>query len=137
MKTVHRFLSKVKHELIYMYMYDFGVDISITHVCILIDKLHSFWILKNIILTLRNTLERTVGYFVNHYAEIFFNCYLAAPQPTLDHDQYNQGNSLTNPMLINRFYQFRPEGHQDSCSKVGFLSAAKHLVRFESGPFQF
>ena len=30
----------------------------------------------------------------------FFNCYLAAPRPTLGH---SQGGSLTNPMLITAF----------------------------------
>ena len=33
----------------------------------------------------------------------FFNCYLAAPLPTLGH---SQGDSLTNPMLITAFELF-------------------------------
>ena len=38
---------------------------------------------------------------------IFFNCYLAVPQPTVGH---SQGDSLTNPMLITVFVQV-PPGH--------------------------
>ena len=38
----------------------------------------------------------------------FFNCYLAAPRPTLGH---YQGGSLTHPMLITAFLYTRPEGH--------------------------
>ena len=64
----------------------------------------------------------------------FFNSYLAVPQPTLG---YFWGNSLTNLMLITAFVQFRPEGHQEPCSKVGFLSPAELLVWFELGTYQF
>ena len=49
-----------------------------------------------------------------------------------------QGGSLTNPLLFTAFYQFRPEGHQQPCNKVGSLSpATKCLVGFETGTFQF
>ena len=52
----------------------------------------------------------------------FFNCYLAAPRPTLGH---SQGDSLTNPMLITVFVHIRPEGHREPHNKVGSLSPAK------------
>ena len=61
---------------------------------------------------------------------IFFNCYLAAPRPTLGRCQ---GDSLTNPMLIIAFYLFRPEGHREPRNEVGSLSPAEHLVGFEPG----
>ena len=38
----------------------------------------------------------------------FFNCYLAAPWPTLGH---YWGGSLTHPMLIIAFLPIRPEDH--------------------------
>ena len=64
----------------------------------------------------------------------FFNCYLAAPRPTLGH---YRGDSLTHPMLITAFLHFRPEGHREPRSKVGSLSPAEHLVGFEPGIFRF
>ena len=46
----------------------------------------------------------------------FFNCYFSVWRPTLD--RY-RGVSLTHPMLINAFYIFRPEGHQEPRNEVG------------------
>ena len=47
-------------------------------------------------------------------------------------------SSLTNPpMLITAFELFQPKDHWKSCSKVGSLSLATHLVGFEPGTFQF
>ena len=46
----------------------------------------------------------------------FFNCYLAVPGRTLGH---SRGDSLTNPMLITAFVQFRPEGHREPRNEVG------------------
>ena len=37
------------------------------------------------------------------FVNIFFNCYLAAPRPTLGH---YRGDSLTHPMLITAYYIF-------------------------------
>ena len=37
---------------------------------------------------------------------VFFNCYLAVPQPTLGH---SQGDSFTNPMLIAAYVHIQPE----------------------------
>ena len=51
----------------------------------------------------------------------FFNCYLAAPQPTFDHFQ---GDSLINPLLITASELVRPKGHAEPCNKVGSLSLA-------------
>ena len=34
-------------------------------------------------------------------------------------------------------FHFRPEGHQEPRSEVGFLSPAEHLLRFEPGTFRF
>ena len=66
----------------------------------------------------------------------FFNCYLAAPWPTLGH---YRGDSLTHPMLITAgfFLHFRPEGHREPHNEVGSLSPAKHLVGFELRTFRF
>ena len=55
----------------------------------------------------------------------FFNCYLAAPRPTLGNPQ---DGSLTNPMLITACYLFQPKGHWEPCNEVGSLSPAEHLA---------
>ena len=65
---------------------------------------------------------------------IIFNCYLAAPRPTLGH---YRGDSLTHPMLITVCLHIRPECHRDPRSGVGFLSPAERLVGFEPGTFRF
>ena len=65
---------------------------------------------------------------------IFFNCYLAAPWPTWGH---SQGNSLTNPILINAFYLCRPECCWEPCNEVGSLSPPECQAGFEPGTFQF
>ena len=62
--------------------------------------------------------------------QIFFNCYLAVSRPSLDH---SRGDSLTNPMLITAFVQFRPKGHREPRNEIGSLSPAEHLVGFEPG----
>ena len=72
--------------------------------------------------------------FCHIFFFFFFNCYLAAPQPTLGH---SQGDSLTNLMLITAFVHIRPEGHWEPRNKVGSLSLAEHLAGFEPGAFQF
>ena len=64
----------------------------------------------------------------------FFNCYLAAPRPTLGH---YLGGSLTYPMLITTFLHIRPDGHQEPRSDVASLSPIERLAWFESGTFQF
>ena len=64
----------------------------------------------------------------------FFNCYLAAPRPTLGH---YWGDSLTYPMLITAFYMFKHEGHREPHNEVGSLSPTECLVGFELGIFQF
>ena len=66
--------------------------------------------------------------------DIIFNCYLAAPRPTLD---YYRGGSLTHPMLITAFLHIRPEGHREPCNEFGSLSPADRLVGFETGAFRF
>ena len=63
---------------------------------------------------------------------LFFNCYLAVPQPTLGH---SWEKSLTNPMLTFVFYnqcflQFWPEGHWEHCNKVWSLSWVECLWGF-------
>ena len=62
---------------------------------------------------------------------VFFNCYLAAPQPTLGH---SQGDSLTNPMLITAFVHIRPEGHREPRNEVGSLSPAERLAGLNREP---
>ena len=66
--------------------------------------------------------------------DIIFNCYLAAPRPTLG---YYRGGSLTHPMLITAFLHIRPEGHRKPCNEFGSLSPADRLVGFETGTFRF
>ena len=50
---------------------------------------------------------------------IFFNCYLAAPQPTLDH---YWADSLTHPMLITAFYIFDPRVTKSLITRLGPLA---------------
>ena len=72
-----------------------------------------------------------------HYNPVnnnFFNCYLAAPWPTLGH---SQGDSLTDPMLIIAFCLFQPEGDWELCNGVWSLSLAERLTGFELGIFRF
>ena len=64
----------------------------------------------------------------------FFNCYLAAPRPTLGH---YRGGSLTHTMLITCVLHIRPEGNREPRNEVGSLSPAEHLVGFEPGIFPF
>ena len=51
-----------------------------------------------------------------HY--LFFELTVGC-QPTLGH---SQGVSLTNPMLIAAFLQYRPEGHQEPWNKIVLIS---------------
>ena len=63
-----------------------------------------------------------------------FNCYLAAPQPTLDH---YQGDSFTHsPDVYRCVLHFRHEGHREPCNEVGSLSPAECLVGFKPGTFR-
>ena len=72
---------------------------------------------------------------IHTYFFFFFNCYLAAPQPTLGH---SRGDSLTNPILITAFFvHIRPKGHREPRNEVRSLSPAKRLVGFELGTFRF
>ena len=66
--------------------------------------------------------------------QLFFNCYLAAPHPTLDH---YQGSNFTHPMLITVIYIFLLEGHWEPHNEVACLSPAECLVGFEWGSFWF
>ena len=68
------------------------------------------------------------------FLRIFFNCFLAAPLPTLGH--YPEG-SLTHAMYIAVFLHIRPKGHREPRSEVGSLSPAEHLMIFEPGTFRF
>ena len=63
---------------------------------------------------------------------LFFNCYLAIPQPTLGH---SQGDSLTNLMLITAFCTYLTQ--RSLGASVGSLSLAECLAGFEPGTFQF
>ena len=65
---------------------------------------------------------------------VLFNCYLAAPQPTLDH---YQGDSFTHsPDVYRCVLHFRHEGHREPCNEVGSLSPAECLVGFKPGTFR-
>ena len=82
-------------------------------------------------------LNVTVIQYIVHSIWIwfnFFNCYLAAPRPTLGH---YQGGSLTHLMLITSILHIRPEGHRGPHNVVGSLSPAECLVGFEPGTFWF
>ena len=63
-----------------------------------------------------------------------FNFYLAAPRPCLGH---YRGDSLTHPMLITPFLQFRSEGHREAQSAVWSLSPVECLVGFEPATLRF
>ena len=82
-----------------------------------------------VVQNLKNSYSRSRGFF-----SFFFNCYLAAPRPTLGH---YRGGSLTHPMLITCVLHIQPEGHQEDRSEVGSLRSAECLVGFEPGTFRF
>ena len=95
---------------------------------------------KNLILL---SLHSTVILLPLHFAAIllhillslhFFNCYLAAPRPTLGHCRRD---SLIHSMLISAFLKLRPEDHWEPHSEVGSLSPAERLVGFELETFPF
>ena len=65
---------------------------------------------------------------------LFFNCYLAAPRPTLGH---YRGGSLTQPMLITAFLLFWTEDHREPRNEVGSLRPAESPVGFKPGSFRF
>ena len=69
-----------------------------------------------------------------YFILFFFDCYLAALQPTYGH---YLGGSLTHLMLITAFLHILPEGHWEPRDEVGSLSMAKRLVGFELGTFRF
>ena len=71
--------------------------------------------------------------YLARYLFFNFNCYLAAPRPTLGH--YRR-DSLTHPMLISVLH-FRPEGHREPRNEVGSLSPVECQVGTEPGTFQF
>ena len=73
-------------------------------------------------------------YLYDYYLFFFFNCYLAAPRPTLGH---YRGGSLTHPILITSVLNIRPEVHRELLSGVGSLSPAERLVGFEPETFRF
>ena len=75
---------------------------------------------------------RALWLYIYIYIHIF-NCYLAAPRPTLGH---YWGGSLTHLMLITCVLHMRPKGDREPRNEVGSLSPAKHLVGFELGTFQ-
>ena len=56
--------------------------------------------------------ERKISRPIVFINTLFFNCYLAAPRPTLGHCR---GDRLTHPMLITAFVQFRPIGCLHYC----------------------
>ena len=72
-------------------------------------------------------------WFILQYL-LFFNCYLAAPRPTLSH---YRGDSLTHPMLITAFYIFEPKVTGSLATRFGSLSPAERLAEFEPGTFRF
>ena len=75
--------------------------------------------------------------YIHTYIYIYiyiFNCYLAAPQPTLGH---YRGSSLTQLMLITFVLHIRPEGHHEVNNEVGSLRLPQRLVGVELGTFQF
>ena len=67
----------------------------------------------------------TWSIFFRKTSTLFFNFYLVAPRPTLG---YYRGGSLTHPMLITAFLQFRLKGHREPCNEVRSLGTAKRLV---------
>ena len=63
----------------------------------------------------------------------FFNCYLTAPRPTLDH--YRGKASITH--VHHCVLHFRPEEHWEPRNEASSLSPAGRLMRFEPGTFRF
>ena len=56
--------------------------------------------------------ERKISRPIVFINTLIFNCYLAAPRPTLGHCR---GDRVTHPMLITAFVQFRPIGCLHYC----------------------
>ena len=67
---------------------------------------------------------------IDHESSFFLTSMWLPPQPTLSH---YRGDSLTHPMLITAFSQFRPKGHREPHNEVGSLSLVDFLVGFEPG----
>ena len=65
---------------------------------------------------------------------LFFNCYFAAPRPTLGH--YREG-SLTHLILITCVLHIRPKGPREPHNEVGSLRPAIYLVGFKQRTIQF
>ena len=66
------------------------------------------------------------------FKDLIFNCYLAAPQPTLGH---YQGYSLNHLILITVLFTFRTKGYCEPHNKVGYLSPTNCLVWFKPRTF--
>ena len=71
------------------------------------------------------TFSEKLTFFTPWYA-IFYQL-LVIPQSTLGH---SRGDSITNPMLITEFAQFKLKGHPEHCNEVGSLSLALGLLGF-------
>ena len=74
------------------------------------------------------------GFYTKFYNSVvlflFFNCYLAAPWPSLGH---SQGDSLTKPILITLFELFKPEGYREPLNNVCSLGHAEQQEGFKAG----
>ena len=95
--------------------------------CKSISWSHKLKFCKTFIFVFQN--EITLKYWLEARS-VFFNCYLAAPWPTLGH---YWGDSFTNAMFITALHWFQPESHQEHHKEVGSLSSVRHLVGFELG----
>ena len=78
----------------------------IIHIFVLSNRYVSLPVIR--LIQKRPTFRLTILSVTKQYLPyIFFNCYLAAPRPTLGH---YRGDSLTHPMLITAFfYIFGPK----------------------------
>ena len=104
----------------------------IIHIFVLSNRYVSLPVIR--LIQKRPTFRLTILSVTKQYLPyFFFNCYLAAPRPTLGH---YRGDSLTHPMLITAFFYIFDPVTGSLVTRLGPLSPAEHLVGFEPGTFR-
>ena len=122
-KLIHFLLwIKESHQRLNFETFECSVFLQVLHHSSVSCKITPLYFFRSII----------IQFVQKKSIEVFFNCYLAAPRPTLGH---SQGGNLTNSMLITACYLYQPKVYRESRSKVGSLTPAERLAGFESGKF--
>ena len=141
-QILHVWLSLYSKYINVIFMVDYGEGYNLYFLMMLmILKIflisHFCWVIW-LILSLLSICHVDCNWLLSWFGNVFshfFNCYLAAPQPTLPQPQ---GERLSNPMLITVFNLCRPVGHcRLPHNEIGSLNPANHLVGFEPGTILF